>query len=125
VKCLALGISLIKSVLLTIILTNFRDILSKNDIVGDNLPPVLTYLGLIIVRSLTTNEFNSKNILSGPLAFAQRQTLYQRRIAKVRIATQKVTTVEFLRDYSFEVIKEVESLHLYLNRFRSDIIIFI
>ena len=82
--------------MLTIIFTNFRDILRRKEIVDESFPPVFTYLGLIIVRSLTAKEFSSKKILRGPLAFAQRHTLYQRRIPKVRIASQKVKLVEFL-----------------------------
>jgi hypothetical protein len=78
-------------------LTNFLEILSKKEIVGDSFPPVLTYLGLIIVRSLTAREFSSKNILSGPFAFAHKHTLYHNNIAKVIIASQNVTVVEFLK----------------------------
>ena len=99
-KWRAFGISLISRVLLTIIFTNFRDILRRKDIVGDSFPPVFTYLGLIMVRSLTAKLFSSRNILRGPLAFAHRHTLYHRRIPKVRMASQKVKLVEFLSAFS-------------------------
>ena len=96
-KCLAFGISLIISVLLTIILTNFLDILRRKEIVVESFPPVFMYLGLIMVRSLTAKELSSKNIFSGPFAFAHKHTLYHNKMAKVKIASQKVTFVEFLK----------------------------
>jgi hypothetical protein len=114
-KCLALGIYLINSIFETIILTNFLEILRRNEIVGDNLPPVLAYLGLVIVRSLTISEFNSKKIFRGPFALAVKHILYHNNIAKVKIASQNVKRVEFLSYNILCFSVETPSLHLWIN----------